>query len=129
MLMYSKFQIFYQPNKNQRKRLESFSLSYYDFDMNTNTCKEKIVLEKNREKYKIKRECNEALKITETLEKLDLSKKAKHTVDLNDEVYCVKCGEQNYSTNNSEDIKELLMDLKFDELFAYMLVYSQQKGE
>ena len=112
--MISKFQIYYQPTKKQRKRIESFSISYSSFDPDTNTYKKKVVLEKCGEKYKDKIFPEGLDQILPSIEAIDLSTYPKTTVDFDDEVYYIKCGEQHYSTNNCEDIDGLLKQFHFE---------------
>ena len=112
--MKNKFQIFYQPRKSKRKEIESFSISYYDFDFDSKTYTEKLVLEKGGEKYKIKRCCEGLDELMSILSNIDITTyKEKDDVNMLSEVYCMQCDEHNYSTNDISDIEEILEQIHF----------------
>jgi hypothetical protein len=119
--MIEKFQIFYQPSKTKRKGIESFSLSYYDFEPDMSECKEKIVLEKNGKKYKIKRQFEKLDTLLPVLNNFDLNKYKVDKVNYDDATYCIQYNNDNISTNINKKLEELLSQLKFDDLFVQVL--------
>jgi hypothetical protein len=119
--MIEKFQIFYQPSKIKRKGIESFSLSYYDFKPDMSACKEKIVLEKNGKKYKIKRQFENLDTLLPVLNNFDLNEYKVDKVNYDDATYCIQYNNDNISTNSNKKLEELLSQLKFDDLFVQVL--------
>ena len=118
--MLQKLQIYFQPVQHS-EHLESLTISYDDFDETSNTFKQKIVLERDGAKYKIKRWLGALGSIKPFLESLDISKYKFTDVNLGDAYYYVKYGEQFLATSNADDIRELLDWVNFDEIQGYGL--------
>lgn len=114
-----KLQVYYQTYKNNVFH-ESLTISFYDFDEQTNTYKQKIILEKNGEKYKIKR-LNTLDDIKEFINNLDLTKFNCEKVNTDESYFYIKHGNQTLMANNAEDIRELLDWMQFDEIAKYDL--------
>ena len=119
--MLQKLQIYHQPIQTNPDHLESLTISYDDFDDAHNTYKQKIVLERNGVKYKIKRYINSLDAIRPMLESLDLAKYSSTGVKTGDAYYYVKYGDQFVATSDPDNIKELLDWAKFDEILGYDL--------
>lgn len=114
-----KLQLYYQPSKNNPDDIKSLSISYYDSNPEDNTYKQKIVLEKNGEKYKIKRCVNKLNEIVPFIDQLSLFNYKDGNVDFEQSYYHVKFGDGVYITNNAEDIRDLLNFMNFDEVMRY----------
>ena len=125
--MENKLQIYYQPAKNENALMKSLSISYYEFDVEHNTYREKIVLEKDGEKYKIKRYWGTLGSFLPKISKINLSQYPKTEVDLDKEYFYVKFGDQILATNNKEDIADILSIVNFDEILAYDITQYQRK--
>lgn len=119
--MLNKLQIYHQPIQTNPEHLESLTISYYDFDETHNTYKQKIVLERDGVKYKIKK-CVGALgAIKPFLTALDIYKFSSADVNPGDAYYYVKHGDKSLATSNADDIKELLDWARFEEIAGYDL--------
>lgn len=116
-----KLQIYYQPIQKDPEHLESLTISYYDFEEKTCTYREKIVLEKGGEKYKIKRWLGQLGGIRPFLEKLDLKKYTASDVNPGDAYFFIKHGENSLATSNREDIEDILKFCQFDKVLSYDL--------
>lgn len=119
--MLQKLQIYYQPVQTNPDHLESFTVSYYDFDEGCKTYKEKIVLEKDGAKYKIKNVRDNLDEIKPFLESLDISKFNSTDVNPGDAYFYVKHGDRFIATSNAEDIRELLDWAGFVKIQGYGL--------
>ena len=115
-----KLQIYYQASKTD-KNMKSLTISYYDFDEQTNTFKQKIVLEKDHDKYKIKRMYGWLGNIRPFMESIDLKKCNSSQPAPDDAYFYIKYGDQTLTTNNPDDIRSLLDWVKFDEIITYDL--------
>jgi hypothetical protein len=78
-------------------------------------------LEKNGEKYKIKRYLGMLGSIRPMLNNLDLTKLKSTGVVPGSAYYYVKFGEQSFATSNADDIKDLLDWTQFDKITKYDL--------
>jgi hypothetical protein len=119
--MKDKLQIYYQPAQPNAEAFKSLTISYYEFDEQHRTFKQKIILEKAGEKYKIKRWIGQLGSIKPFLEELDLSNYKSSSVQSDEAYFYIKYGDQTLSTSNREDIKELLKWIRFDEILSYDL--------
>lgn len=127
-MMLQKLQIYFQPVQTNPDHLESMTISYYDFDEERNTYKQKIVLEKDGAKYKIKNVRDNLDEIKSFLESLDISKFNSTDVGNGDAYFYVKHGDQFIATSNADDIRELLDWAKFDEIQGYGLEEYQKRN-
>lgn len=116
-----KLQIYYQPIQKDLEHLESLTISYYDFDEKTHTYRQKIVLEKGGEKYKIKRWLGQLGAIKPFLNELDLRNYQSSDVNPGDEYFYIKYGEQVLATSKREDIQAILNWCRFDDIIGYDL--------
>jgi hypothetical protein len=116
-----KLQVYYQPIQTNPDHLESLTISYYDFDEKTCTYKEKIVLERGGEKYKIKRYIGHLPAIKPFLEKLDLANYKASDVNPGDRYFYIKYGDKVLATSNDDDIKDILEFIHFDTVLGYDL--------
>lgn len=116
-----KLQIYFQPIQKDPDHLESLTISYYDFDEKTCTYREKIVLEKGGNKYKIKRWLGQLGAIKPFLEKLDLKNYKASDLNPGDAYFYIKYGEQVLATSNQDDIEDILSFCHFDDIIAYDL--------
>lgn len=114
--MHDKLQIYFQPAADNADGIKSLTISYYEFDIQHRTYKEKIVLEKDGEKYKIKRYMGTLTSILNSLENLDLSKRPKEDVDFTKDYYHIKFGDNAYATNDTEKIRDILDFMHFDKV-------------
>ena len=119
--MLQKLQIYYQPVQTHPDFLESLTISYADFDEQHKTYRQKIVLEKNGEKYKIKRYNGSLGGIKVWLETLDITKYKSTDVNPGDAYFYIKHGDKFMATSNAEDIRELLNWVHFDDILGYDL--------
>ena len=119
--MLNKLQIYHQPIQINPDHLESLTISYSDFDEVRNTFKEKIVLERDGVKYKIKRVMEQLSAIRPALETIDLTKYKSTDVNPGDAYFYVKYGDQTLATSDAENIKELLDLVHFHEIVGYDL--------
>jgi hypothetical protein len=120
-IMLQKLQIYYQPVQTNPDFLESLTVSYYDFDEEHNTYRQKIVLEKDGVKYKIKHYLGSLNAIRSFIETLDITKYKSSDINSGDAYYYVKHGDKFLATSNLEDIRELLDWARFDEIREYSL--------
>lgn len=123
--MFDKLYIYYQPVQDEPDVANSFSLSYYEFDVLHNTYRSKIVREQDGKKYKIKRYMGDLGAIIPLLEKIDLSQYPAQEVDFNLPYFYIKYGAQSYSTNDKSVIQGLLNDFRFDDFFNYPIAQYQ----
>lgn len=112
----NKLKIFYKPKTDLRDVVPSFTLSYSEFDFKTGTCKEKLILEQNGEKQKIKNYVNKAAEIESIAKNIDPSLFIQEEYDINEALYCVKYNDDAVFMNDRSKIASLLDSLHFDEL-------------
>ena len=103
--MLQKLQIYYQPVQTNPDFLESLTISYSEFDEQHLTYKQKIVLEKDGVKYKIKRYVGGLPAIKPWMEPLDITKYKSTDVNPGDAYFYVKHVDKFLATSNAEDIR------------------------
>ena len=114
--MYEKLYIFYEPDADAH--IQSFSVSFYDFDLQAGTYKRKIVLQKDNVKYKIKDLCTDIDAFVEKIASVDFSNRPEHPrVNDNGACYFIKYGDHQITTQNREDIDDILQTFGFDHFF------------
>lgn len=114
-----KLQVYFQPVQTDPEHLESLTISLYDFDEKTYTYREKIVLERGGEKYKIKKWWGQLGAIRPFLEKLDLSNYTASDVNPGEAYFYIKHGDKVLATSKREDIADILEFCHFDKIAAY----------
>jgi hypothetical protein len=115
--MQNKLQVYYQPKANSD--IKSLSISYYDFDEQHCTYRYKVVLEKDGEKYKIKKYWGNFPAFLRKFSQIDLSKYPKTDVDKSEDYFYIKFGNMDYITNHAEDIADILSLVHFYEVLDY----------
>lgn len=119
--MFDKFQIYYQPKENSLEGFKSLTISYYEFDEKHQTYRQKIVLEKDGAKYKIKKYLGAFGAIKPFLQNLALDSYKSSDVNPGDEYFYIKYGDKTIMTSDREDISSILNFARFDEILKYDL--------
>lgn len=116
-----KFIIYYEPVKDDREYMKSFTLSFSRINKEDNTFKKKVILEHRSrarntiEEYKIKEIHLGAKNLLDKIHKVDFKKSYSKPVK-GSEYFCIKYGNRMIETSNIDEIRDILELFNFVKL-------------